>query len=135
MTARPALAAVAVNLLGVVEHPTFGGSPYRIDSDGAPYIPVGDGGLVLGVRLGDPAFAVGGHHVAPGACLVDADEAARHALYSCIGNRAEVRTGAAAGAVGAVLGKRGEGGRAIRSLCAALAKGTRRLGCRTTLHS
>ncbi len=34
-------------------------------------------------------------------------------LYSCIGNRAEVRTGAAAGATGAVIGKRGESGRLI----------------------
>lgn len=115
MSARPAGVAVAVNVLGVVEHPSFGESPYRIDAHGTPYVPVGDGGLVLGVRLGDSAFAVGGDHVAPGACLVHADEAARHALavYSCVGNRAEVRTGAAAGAVGAVLGKRGEGGRVI----------------------
>lgn len=115
MSARTGGAAVAVNLLGVVEHPSFGDSPYRIDADGSPYVPAGDGGLVLGVRLGDAAFAVGGDHVAPGACLVHADDAARHALalYSCIGNRAEVRTGAAAGAVGAVLGKRGEGGRVI----------------------
>jgi len=115
MSGRPAGAAVAVNLLGVVEHPSFGESPYRIDADGRPYVPVGDGGLVLGVRLGDPAFSAGGDHVAPGACLVHADDAARHALalYSCIGNRAEVRTGAAAGSSGAVLGKRGEGGRVI----------------------
>jgi Domain of unknown function (DUF4438) len=115
MTARPELAPVAVNLLGMVEHPSFGDTPYRIDTEGRPYVPVGDGGLVLGVRLGDPAFADGGDHVAPGACLVHPDEAARHALalYSCIGNRTEVMTGAAAGAVGAVLGKRGEGGRVI----------------------
>jgi len=115
MSGRPAGAVVAVNLLGVVEHPSFGESPYRIDACGRPYVPVGDGGLVLGVRLGDPAFSAGGDHVAPGACLVHADDAARHALalYSCIGNRAEVRTGAATGAVGAVLGKRGEGGRVI----------------------
>jgi hypothetical protein len=109
------LAAVSVNLLGVVEHPGFTGSPYRIDADGAPYVPVGDGGLVLGVFLGDPVFGTGGDHVAPGACLVHPDQAARHALllYACIGNRAEVRTGAAAGAVGAVIGKRGESGRLI----------------------
>lgn len=115
MSARPSGAAVAVNMLGVIEHPSFGDSPYRIDADGAPYLPVGDGGLVLGVRLGDPVFGIGGDHVAPGACLVHTDEAARHALalYSCIGNRVEVRTGAATGAVGAVLGKRGEGGRVI----------------------
>ncbi|HET7015287.1 MAG TPA: DUF4438 domain-containing protein [Streptosporangiaceae bacterium] len=109
------LAPVAVNLLGQVEHPTFGDSPYRIDADGAPYVPVGDGGLVLGVRLGDSVFDTSGDHVAPGACLIHPDAAAQHALllYACIGNRAEVRTGAAAGAVGAVLGKRGETGRVI----------------------
>ncbi len=109
------LAPVAVNLLGVVEHPSFGESPYRIDADGAPYVPVGDGGLVLGVSLGDSALAPGSDHVAPGVCLIHPDDAARHALllYSCIGNLAVVRTGAAAGAAGAVIGKRGESGRLI----------------------
>lgn len=109
------LAPVAVNLLGLVEHPSLGETPYRIDVDGTPYVPTGDGGLVLGVQLGDSALAPGTDHVAPGACLMHPDEAARHALllYSCIGNRAEVRTGAAAGATGAVIGKRGESGRLI----------------------
>ncbi len=109
------LAPVAVNLLGQVEHPAFGDSPYRIDADGAPYVPVGDGGLVLGVRLGDSVFDASGDHVAPGACLVHPDAGAQQALvlYACIGNRAQVRTGAAAGAIGAVIGKRGEAGRVI----------------------
>ena len=109
------LKAVAVNVLGVVEHPALGDTPYRVDADGRPYLPVGDGGLVLGVRLGDPVSAVAGDHVAPGACLVHPEPAARHALvsYGCIGNPAEVRTGRAAGARGVVLGKRGEDGRLI----------------------
>ncbi len=109
------LKAVAVNMLGMVEHPALGDTPYRVDADGRPYLPVGDGGLVLGVRLGDPVSAVAGDHVAPGACLVHPDPAARHALvsYGCIGNPAEVRTGRAAGARGVVLGKRGEDGRLI----------------------
>ena len=109
------LNAVAVNMLGVVEHPALGDTPYRVDADGRPYLPAGDGGLVLGVRLGDPVSALAGDHVAPGACLVHSDQAARHALvsYACIGNPAEVRTGRAAGARGAVIGKRGEGGRLI----------------------
>ena len=109
------LNAVAVNMLGVVEHPALGDTPYRVDADGHPYLPAGDGGLVLGVRLGDPVSAVAGDHVAPGACLVHPDPAARHALvsYACIGNPAEVRTGRAAGARGAVIGKRGEDGRLI----------------------
>ncbi len=109
------LNAVTVNLLGTVEHPELGDSPYRVDADGAPYVPVGDGGVVLGLELGDSVFAFDGDHAAPGACLTHSDEAARHALvlYCCIGNEAEVRTGAAAGARGAVIGKRGESGRVI----------------------
>ena len=109
------LRAVAVNMLGVVEHPTLGDTPYRVDADGHPYLPVGDGGLVLGVRLGDPVSALAGDHVAPGACLVHPDPAARLALvsYACIGNEVEMRTGRAAGARGAVIGKRGEEGRLI----------------------
>jgi hypothetical protein len=106
---------VAVNLLGLVEQPEFGGTPYRVDADGRPYVPAGDGGIVLGLGLGESVFARDADHAAPGACLVHPDHAARHALaaYSCIGNPAVVRTGRAAGARGAVLGKRGEGGRVI----------------------
>jgi hypothetical protein len=109
------LRPVAVNLLGVVEQPEFGGTPYRVDADGRPYVPAGDGGIVLGLRLGESVFARDADHAAPGACLVHPDQAARHALaaYSCIGNPAVVRTGRAAGARGAVLGQRGEGGRVI----------------------
>lgn len=109
------LDTVAVNLLGSVEHPEFGESPFRVDADGTPYVPVGDGGIVLGLALGDSVFALDGDHAAPGACLTHSDQAARHALalYSCIGNEAVVRSGAAAGARGAVIGKRGEAGRVI----------------------
>jgi hypothetical protein len=110
-----ALRPVAVNLLGVVEHPALDGGPWRIDRDGAPYVPLGDGGIVLDLQLGDPVFGLAGDHAAPGACLVHPDAAARHALasYACIGNTARVRTGRAAGARGAVLGQRGEEGRVI----------------------
>jgi hypothetical protein len=111
----PGLRPVAVNLLGVVEHPELGGTPYRVDSDGRSYVPAGDGGIVLGPRLGESVFAWDADHAAPGACLVHPDQAARHALaaYSCIGNQVVVRTGHAAGARGAVLGQRGEQGRVI----------------------
>ena len=63
-----------------------------------PYLPVGDGGIVLGLQLGDPVLARSADHAAPGACLVHPDPAARHALaiYSCIGNQVKVRTGRAA---------------------------------------
>ena len=83
-------------MLGVVEHPVLGDGPYRIDADGHPYVPVGDGGIVLGLQLGDSVFGRSADHAAPGACLVHPDPAARHALavYSCIGNQVKVRTGA-----------------------------------------
>src|SRR5262249_19690957 len=50
-----------------------------------------------------------------------ADPAARHALaaYACVGNEVRVRTGAAAGARGVVLGKRGEESRVIAGFAAA----------------
>jgi len=109
------LRLVTVNLLGAVVHPALDGSPYRIDRDGRPYVPAGDGGIVLGLELGDSVFALDADHAAPGACLVHPDPAARHALaaYACVGNEVRVRTGAAAGARGVVLGKRGEEGRVI----------------------
>ncbi len=105
----------SVNLVGYVEHPVLGESPYRVGRDGASYVPVGDGGIVLGLELGDSVFKLAADHAAPGACLLHPDPAARHALaaFACIGNRAVVRTGAAAGAAGSVIGKRGEEGRVI----------------------
>jgi hypothetical protein len=114
--ARPAaLRLVDVNLAATVEQASVGSDPYRIDADGFPYVPVGDGGIVLGVRLGDGVWEHPGDHAAPGACLVHQDPAAGYALaaQACIGNPVTVRTGAAAGRAGVVVGKRGEGGRVI----------------------
>ncbi len=109
------LRLVDVNLAATVEQASVGSDPYRIDADGAPYVPVGDGGIVLGVRLGDGVWQHPGDHAAPGACLVHPDPAAGYALaaQACIGNPVTVRTGAAAGRAGVVIGKRGEGGRVI----------------------
>jgi hypothetical protein len=106
---------IAVNLLGVVEHPSSGSHPYRVARSGASYVPVGDGGIVLGVDVGDGVFDHAADHVAPGVCLAHADTAARAALtgLSCAGNLAIVRTGSQAGARGVVIGKRGEAGRII----------------------
>ncbi|MEV6841841.1 DUF4438 domain-containing protein [Actinoplanes sp. NPDC051411] len=106
---------VAMNLSGVVETPTMPSSPYLIDVDGHPYVPVGTAGIVLGVHLGDGVFAHDADHAAPGVTLEHRDQAARHALtaFACLGNEAVVHGGAAAGARGRVLGKRGEQGRVI----------------------
>ncbi len=106
---------VSVNLAAAIEQASVGPDPYRIDADGAPYVPAGDGGIVLGVRLGDGVWEHVGDHAAPGACLTHGDPAAGYALsaQACIGNVVTVRTGAAAGERGMVTGKRGEGGRVI----------------------
>jgi hypothetical protein len=111
---RPA----AMNLAGTVEHPESGGNPYAVAFDGRPYLPTGDAGVVLGIELGDRIDATDTDHVAPGFTVVHADPAARHALtsLSCVGNPVVIRSGAAAGATGFVVGKRGEAGRVIVSV-------------------
>jgi hypothetical protein len=104
-----------MNLLGTVEQPGMSGNPYLIDADGRPYLPIGDGGVVLGVELGDSVFAFDAEHTGPAVSLVHPDQPARHALtaLACLGNPVTVRTGPAAGARGAVLGKTGELGRVL----------------------
>jgi hypothetical protein len=104
-----------MNLSGAVETPVMSSSPYLIDVDGHPYVPIGSAGIVLGVRLGDGVFAHDADHAAPGVTLEHRDQAARHALtaFACLGNEAVVHGGAAAGRRGTVLGKRGEQGRVI----------------------
>ncbi|HEV3187478.1 MAG TPA: DUF4438 domain-containing protein [Acidimicrobiales bacterium] len=106
---------VSVNLLAFVDQGEVGNDPYRIDRDGNPYVAVGDGGVVLGLRLGDSVFAHVGDHAAPGACVIHPSDDARHAVVglSCIGNRVVVRTGDATGVEGVVFGKRGGGERVI----------------------
>ncbi|QNK82154.1 DUF4438 domain-containing protein [Nakamurella sp. PAMC28650] len=108
-------ALLATNALGIVEHPGLDGNPYLTDADGRPYVPTGDGGVVLGLHLGDSVFGFDADHASPAVSLIHPEQAARHALtsFACLGNRVTVRTGAAAGAVGAVLGKRGEQGRVL----------------------
>lgn len=113
MTAE--LTLVASNLGGIVETPELASHPFRVDRFGHSYVPAGDGGIVLGVRLGDGVFATDADHAAPGACLVHREQPARHGLvsFACLGNPVVVRSGPAAGARGAVAGKRGESGRVI----------------------
>jgi Domain of unknown function (DUF4438) len=112
-----ALRPVAVNLSGSAETPSLGSTPFRVDVDGHPYVPVGDGGIVIGVELGQSVTAVDGDHVSPGVTLAHPDAAANFALtaYSCIGNSVRVTSGDAQGSLGFVIGKRGEAGRVIVS--------------------
>ena len=106
---------VAMNLAGVVEQPGLDSNPYLVDADGHPYLPIGDGGVVLGVEIGDSVFAFDAEHASPGVSVIHPDQPARHSLtaFACLGNRVTVRGGAAAGVYGVVLGKRGETGRVL----------------------
>lgn len=106
---------VRTNICGTVEAPRMVGSPYRVDQDGRPFLPVGDGGVTCGVHLGMGVFATESDHAAPGACITHPDADTLHALtsFACLGNTVTVRTGPATGSVGTVLGKRGEQGRVI----------------------
>ena len=115
-TISPAPAAlVATNASGIVEHPGLDAAPYLIDEDGRPFVPTGAGGVVLGLAMGDSVFGFDADSASPAVSVVHAEPAARAALtaFSCLGNPVTVRTGAAAGERGTVLGKRGEQGRVL----------------------
>jgi uncharacterized protein DUF4438 len=94
-------------LVGDVTSPVMGVNPYDVTADGVPFVSVGAGGICYTVRVGSPAYGWAADQVEPGASIANPDPAANEALllYACIGNRATVRTGAAAGATGVVTGK------------------------------
>lgn len=107
---------VAVAVAGQVSHPIVRATPYRIGRDGVLRLVPGSGGIVLNRRVGDRAVGLAGDHVEAGVSLhnngrevVGPRDGPNRALmfYSCVGNRARVMSGAAAGAVGTVVGKHG----------------------------
>lgn len=106
---------VATNAAAVIEAPGLDANPYLIDADGHPFVPIGDGGIVLGLALGDNAFGFDTDHASPGVSVIHPDPSARAALtaFSCLGNQVVLRSGDAAGRRGVVLGKRGEQGRVL----------------------
>jgi hypothetical protein len=107
---------VAVAVAGQVAHPIVRATPYRIGRDGVLRLLPGSGGIVLNRRVGDRAVGLAGDHVEAGVSLhnngrevVGPRDGPNRALmfYSCVGNRARVVSGAAAGEVGTVVGKHG----------------------------
>ena len=97
-------------LVGQVTSPSMGGNPYEIDADGVPLVPVGVGGICYNVKVGMSALGWAGNQVEPGVSIANPVEPANEALnvFACVGNRVVVRTGAAAGAEGVVVGKHEE---------------------------
>lgn len=107
---------VAVTVQGQAAHPVGRANPYRIGYDGVPRVLPGTGGIVLNRRIGDLCVGLAGDHVEPGVALhnnqrevVGPRDGPNNALitYACVGNRARVISGAAAGAQGWVTGKHG----------------------------
>jgi hypothetical protein len=107
---------VAKVVVGQIANSLVRGSPYRVGRDGVLHIVPGTGGIALNARIGDRAVGLAGDHVEPGVALHNNDRetgappgAANRAmmLLACVGNRARVTTGPAAGALGTVTGKHG----------------------------
>lgn len=69
----------------------------------------GQGGVITGIGLGDPAGGWEADHLEPGVTLGHPDPAANQAfqILACVGNRVTMIDGPAAGAEGVVYGKHG----------------------------
>ncbi len=103
---------VAVSVAGTVAHPRFPGlpsEPYRLASDGTPYLLPTYGGIVYNVSVGDRAFGWAADCIHPGVSIHQADDDKNRGLnvFACVGNPARVMTGSAAGTTGVVTGKSG----------------------------
>jgi hypothetical protein len=112
MTLRTnATGLVRKTLTGTITHPRLGALPYRIGTDGRPYVPTGEGGIAYGIGPGSPVFGWAADHLEPGATIAHPDHRANTALsaFSCLGNEAWADVGGEI-AAGTVVGSRGEAG-------------------------
>lgn len=98
---------VELAVAGAISPPSFKRGPFLPDNDGLSVVRPGMFGYVYNVRVGDPAFGWQGDHVEPGASIDHDDAGIHHALHylTCMGNRAFVTSGLAAGAEGVVVGE------------------------------
>src|SRR5437764_11238763 len=87
-------------VVGEVTSPSMAANPYEIDADGRPVVPVGVGGVCYNVKVGMSALGWAGDQVEPGISIANVAAPANEALnvFACVGNRAIVRNGDAAGA-------------------------------------
>jgi hypothetical protein len=92
---------------GEVTSPSMAANPYEVDADGRPVVPVGVGGVCYNVKVGMSALGWAADQVEPGLSIANPAAPANEALnlFACVGNRATVRSGGAAGAEGVVVGK------------------------------
>ena len=103
---------VAVSVMGHIAHPSFPGlpaEPYRLSSEGTPFLLPTYGGIVYNVSVGDSAFGWMADCVHPGVSIAFPSENGNRGLntFACVGNEAVVMNGEAKGAKGTVTGKSG----------------------------
>lgn len=103
---------VKISVAGEIANPSMPGlpaSPYMVSAEGEPMLVPAFGGIVYNVRIGDRATGWAGELIQPGVSIKNSNDSANTALgvYACLGNRARVMGGMAAGETGTVIGKSG----------------------------
>ncbi len=83
--------------------------PYRLDSNGSPFLLPSWGSIVHNVSIGDSAFGWEADCIHPGVSIKYPNEAGNRGLniLSCVGNDATIMSGEAKNAKGIVTGKSG----------------------------
>lgn len=103
---------ICVSVMGQIASPGFPGlpaEPYRLDSEGRPFLLPTYGGIVYNVSVGDSAYGWLADTVHPGVSISLKDDTGNRGLniLACVGNTAVAMTGEAKGARGVVTGKSG----------------------------
>lgn len=86
---------------------------WRVGHDGRPFLLPSIGGITLNVQVGDSAFGWAADHLEPGvSCTANAPKHNEFPnptlqLFACVGNKARLISGDAAGAEGVVVGHHG----------------------------
>jgi len=95
---------LTTRLVGVVQQPS---AHVSVDPDGFARSLPGMGGVFVRPRIGDRAGGWMSDHLEVGASVSHPEPSADHALQvlACVGNRAQVLDGPAAGGIGTVVGK------------------------------
>lgn len=103
---------VSVSVMGQIASPGFPGlpaEPYRLDSNGKPFLLPTYGGIVYNVSIGDSAYGWLADTIHPGVSISLKDDVGNRGLnlFACVGNVAMVMSGDAKGTKGIVTGKSG----------------------------
>jgi len=103
---------VEMSVMGNITQPKFPGlpaEPYRLDSEGAPFLLPTWGSITHNISIGDSAFGWEADCIHPGISIKYKDENGNRGLniLSCVGNEAVIFSGEAKNTKGVVTGKSG----------------------------